>query len=544
MFDLYTDASNRVEANSRSPCSTPFFSNGCIEFDSGLITTKILRDDPKTLLIDFSNYSPKCHITFETVVIWIDEFIKKLEEISDRKTDYISFDVNVSTDLHDEKDCEHYYRCQKTRVCNNLIISHSGSRNYSGYPRKSSVTCAVQFNLNELKKALAVFHGIEENEGGFNMKSFGKMFSGLEFGVNKDPNIKSTLTGIVVKGPTGEWFAFDPATRTRKNIMGMKFGDFPIVLIPVKTLTVGRLIKRDQKYYWVQSVNNDNTFTGVNAMTGGVETFVLTESIIPGFNFFTEVIAFDAKTLMDPASNQNMGGNVLGAMLMMKMMDDGGKAEFSLDDINDDSFNGLGMFMPMLLASKDGNLGITNPDGSPNIMMMMMMFGSGDGGVNDYMKMTLLSSLLGNGTTPNPLGDIMNGFGGNVTGQNSSTPHAENVGGFVCSNCGKEYSDPSVHYCPDCGGKVISSAIICSKCGTQLKNGAKFCHVCGTKVGALTCPECGNEVSHGDKFCPNCGHDLSKKPTSSAPTVSLKKPARKKVSLAKNTTPNQNPTNS
>ncbi len=508
MFDLYrVGNTNQLEHNSRSPCNTPFFSNGYIEFESGAITTKLLRNDPKTLLVDFTSFCTKGHVTFETVVFTLDNFIKQLESIIDRKTDFIYVDVNVSTDWTKEYDCPSYGSCPKKEICKNI------NKNSSYY--KGSSTCVIQFNLNQVKKALAVYHGIEEEEGGFGMKgSFGKLFSGIEMGISKDHRIKSTLTGIVVQNPeNGKWYAYDPATRTRKDMLNLKFGDFPIALIPVKSLTVGRLTKRDGKYFWVQSINNDNTFTGVNAMTGAVETYVMNESLIPGLNFCTEVVAFDGKTLLDPNSKENMGGNLLTAMVMMQMMSSD-KAEFSLDDINDDSFSGLGMFLPLLMTSKGGNLGITNPDGTPNIMAMMMIANGGDGNMNDIMKFHLLSSLLSGGNVANPFGDFMNGFA-----PNAAAPKAEEApeGNYVCSKCGKKYSDPAVHFCTACGGKVVVSGTTCSNCGALIMDGAKFCHVCGKPVGPATCPKCGKEVPEGAKFCPSCGTDLAPAPAP-APT--------------------------
>lgn len=535
MFDLYTRGfDNQVEVNSRSPCTSPFFGNGTISFNSGTITTCLDPADPKKLFIDFSTFCPKNLVKFDTVVITLKDFITQLEKVIERKTDFISFDVNVSTEWLNEWDCRSFNTCSKSNVCKSI---NKLSKDSPKFFIKGSVTCAVQFKLSEIKEALAVYHGIEDNKGGFNMKgSFGKLFSGMEMGLNKDPRIKSTLTGIVVQNPdNGKWYAFDPATRTRKDMLNLKLGNFPIIMVPVKNLTVGKLTKRDGKYYWVQSINNDNTFTGVNAMTGAIETFVNNDSLIPGFNFYTEVIAFDGKTLLDPNSKKNMGGNVLGAMLMMKMMDND-KAEFSLDDINDDSFNGLGMFMPMLLASKDGNLGITNPDGSPNIMMMMMLMGDGgEGGMNDFMKITLLSNLLGGGNNANPLGDIMNGFAAAVPALAPDSATTSEPASFVCSACGKEFNDPAVHFCTECGGKVVPAGATCPKCGAQLKNGAKFCHVCGAKIGANVCKACGKEVPEEAKFCPYCGNDLVNKaapaaePAPAAAAPARKAPAKKKT---------------
>ena len=121
MFDLYREGdTNQLEQNTRSPCNTPFFSNGYIEFKSGAITTKLLRDDPRTLLVDFSSFCNKGHVSFETVVFTLDDFIKQLESIIDRKTDFIYIDVNVSTDWLRERDCPSYTSCSKREICKNL----------------------------------------------------------------------------------------------------------------------------------------------------------------------------------------------------------------------------------------------------------------------------------------------------------------------------------------------------------------------------------------------------------------------------------------
>ena len=544
MFDLFTQGyDNAVEKNSRSPCTTPFFDNATIPFHSGTITTTIPTGEPNTLRIQISSFCRFGHVIIDPVTFSMDDFIKQLEKIIDRKADYISFDVNVSTDWLNEWECPKYNGCDKASVCKSINRLTAKSPSFF---IKGTVTCAVQFKLDDVKHALAVYHGIEENKGGLSMKgSFGKLFSGFEMGVSKDPRIKSTLTGIVVQNPKdGKWYAFDPATRTRKDMMGLKLGNFPIIVIPVKNLTVGKLTKRDGEYYWVMSVNNDNTFTGVNAMTGKVETLVNNDSLIPGFNFYTEVIAFDGKTLLDPASKQNMGGNVLSAMLMMQMMS-GDKAEFSLDDINDDSFNGLGMFLPMILASKNGNMGFTNPDGTPNVMLMMaMMSDGGEGGFNDMLKFSLLSNLMGGGNNANPLGDMMNGITSAIPGISVPTAAAAPAAGqYACTVCGKKFDDPAIHFCPECGGKVEAVGNVCPNCGEVLMEGAQFCHKCGAKIGGHTCDSCGKEVPEDSKFCPFCGNDLTKKaaapadapaaaPAAPAKKAPAKKPAAKKSGTA------------
>ena len=151
------------------------------------------------------------------------------------------------------------------------------------------------------------------------------------------------------------------------------------------------------------------------------------------------------------------------------------------------------------------------------------------------MKITLLSNLLGGGNNANPLGDIMNGFTAAVPALAPDSATTSEPASFVCSACGKEFNDPAVHFCTECGGKVVPAGATCPKCGAQLKNGAKFCHVCGAKIGANVCKACGKEVPEEAKFCPYCGNDLVNKtapaaePAPAAAAPARKAPAKKKT---------------
>ena len=536
MFDLYTDeASGHIETFSKNYDKRPFFGSNIIRLKEGYIDTIVYDLNPNELCISFSSICDYGYLGFEKIKLSLSDFIRELENCLDKKRDYITFNVPVKTTWGMNGKCNFGVRhgCPKW---DKLCIDYTPSSHQSGY--YSSAMAAVQFNFNDIREALAVYHGIKNYKGENEMKnSMNQLFSNMEMGMNKDRRIKSTLMGIVVQNPeTQKWYAFDPATRTRKDMMNLKFGDFPIVLLPVRDLTVGDLIKRDGKYYYVQSTDAPNTFTGINAMTGEVQTFLYEQTLIPGLNFFTKVVAFDAKTLMDPNSKQNMGGNVLGAMLMMQMMNSD-KAEFSLDDINDDSFNGLGAFMPLLLASKDGNLGITNADGTPNIMAMMMLCSDGgSGGMNDFMKVTLLSNLIGgNNTAPtNIFGNMFQGFSGAPASAEPtiSVVVAKPEGEYVCNICGKVYTDENIHFCPACGGVVTKKIVnACKKCGAELKPDAKFCHVCGAKIGPDTCAKCNVELPEGAAFCPSCGHKVGA-PFVPKPATSPA-PAKKRTAKAK-----------
>ena len=178
-------------------------------------------------------------------------------------------------------------------------------------------------------------------------KLFGMNF---ELGMSKDKNIASTLMGVAVKNKdSGNWYTFDTATNSRKNLLNFQMGNFPVFLLPTKVLAVGDLIKLNGKYYYVKAIN-ESSINLIDAAEGVIVEMIPEDNIMLGITLYTKVVAFDTKTLTDPTSNQNMSGNILAAMYMMNMSK-GNTDEFSLDSIDDSSFNGLGACLPLLMAS-------------------------------------------------------------------------------------------------------------------------------------------------------------------------------------------------
>lgn len=332
-------------------------------------------------------------------------------------------------------------------------------------------------------------------------KLFGMNF---ELGMSKDRNIASTLMGVAVKNPENEnWYVFDSIKNTRTNIAGMKMGDFPVFLLPTQTLNVGDLTKMDGKYYYVQSIEQ-NYITLLGAADGIVRQMLPSECIIPGMNFYTKVVAFDTKTFIDPQSNQNVSGNIIAAMCLMQWKDGG--SEFSLDKVDDDSFNGLGKFLPLLMAS-GGTNGIGNmfgnSEGGINLPMLMMM-GSGNSSeeADDMIQMMVLSQLLGGN-------NIGNSMFGSIPGvaPASTVPSDVASSEVYCPTCNTTHPS-DVQFCPKCGTHTVVKGQVCTGCGATLKDGAAFCHMCGKKVLADTCPKCGTKVTPGAKFCHSCGTSL------------------------------------
>lgn len=485
------------EVNCPNSRDKPFFSDNVIQMGDYYLKTSLKSSD--TLSIEFDSVCPKGRITFEEEILTLKQFVTMLKEAIQSQRDFITLKIVPAyktivghINLCDECECE-------TRDCRHVRQSKS----YEIY-------AAVSFNTKEVKEALAEYYEITSKQfkGGSSIMKKKNGFLGMNFelGMSKDSNIASTLMGVAVKNSqTGNWYTFDVVTNTRKNIMSMKMGNFPIMLLPTKTLAVGDLIKKDGKYYYVKAVNT-GSITLLNAADGILMEMLPEESLIPGMTLYTKVVAFDMKTLTDPTTKQNMGGNVLAAICMMNWAK-GNEDEFSLDNINDDSFNGLGSCLPMLMAFNGGDIGniFGGTNGELNLPMLMMCGNTGNDENDSMTQMLLLSQLLGNNSS---VGDITKNI---IPGANEVA--AETV---ICKKCGIKYSEDTA-FCPKCGEKTESIHTTCYKCGEVLKPDAMFCHKCGAKVEASACVACGEQLEGTETFCPKCGIDLTKIITNEPP---------------------------
>ena len=479
------------ELNCPNSRDKPFFGDNVIQMGERHLTIFLLNK--QTISLQFSSVCPFGKISFAPYELSIEGFVNKLKKAVNESSDFITFSITPKYSL-EPTSCR---SCSARNADCTQINQHVPSK----------VMAAVSFNISDVKEALASYYEINNNTGGNTMKPTKKLFGMLNFelGPSKDPNIKSTMMGVSVRNTAnGNWYVFDQASGTRKNMAGMKFGDFPVILLPTKVLNVGDLIKLDNKYHYVKEVGNGKTIKIIGAADGEVREVYPEESFIPGLSMYTKVMAFDIKTLTDPVSKESLGNNILAAICMMQWANGNNSAEFSLDNINDDSFNGLGAFLPMLLASKDGNLGsvFTNPDGTPNLMMMFMLGNdNGNSDSNQMMQMFLMTQLLG-GT--NPLAALTQPTA-------EAAPVASATTKVACEKCGAVYEDAAVAFCTKCGGKthlVAPPSTTCKKCGAKLREGAAFCHACGTKVEPDTCPACGKPYEFGDAFCAKCGASL------------------------------------
>jgi len=483
----------------------PFWGDNTIPM--GDYTLTVRRDDMDSVSLLFQSVCNHGKIFFSQYVLTFDEFVNKLTHAAETGSDYISFEImpiRAKTFLC--KDC-----LDETIDCERMRDSST-----------KAVMAAVSFDIGDIRRALADYHQIfgASNQTNYNNKNGGKnmknKFFGMnfKFGPNKDPNLASTLLGIAVRDPaTGTWYTYDPVNRCHKNLAKFKMGSLPIYFMPItkNQIVPGTLIERNERYVWVDEITPSGNFKVIDALSGDIREILPTESLVPGLNFYTKVVAMDMNSLTDPTGN-SAAGNMLSAILMMQWAkNDGsekGRADFSLDeDIDSDSFNGMGAFLPLIMAKE----GIDK-----NTMIMWMMMGQSDSDDDGMMQMLLLSQLMnGGGNT---------GLEGIFPGLSAPQKTAAQAAGVamgnevICDACGASYP-AGTNFCPKCGGKTHPVGVYCKKCGAQLMPGAAFCHKCGTKVGPATCPNCGNEVPEDAAFCPKCGKNLNPVPVTTTVPV-------------------------
>lgn len=485
-----------------------FFSDNTIPMGEYYLTTRLTRD---SLFLEFSSICESGKIAFKPYQLAFETYVSKLKKAIQEGSDFITFEI-----LPQYWD-EHIYclNCSKNNYDCVQIRKN----------RPKVIMAAVSFDTSEVKEALAMyFEIIKKPNGGINnMKKANNVFGmNFELGLSKDPNIASTLMGVAVKNPnTKNWYTFDAARNTRKNLASFKMGELPIMLLPTKVLAKGDLIKLDGQYYYVKEVKAD-CMTLIGAADGIIREMLPEESLIPGMQMYTKVVAFDAKSLMDNSTNQSLSGNVMAAICMMQWAK-GNKDEFSLDNISDDSFNGLGAYLPIALAA-GGNFGnmFAGENGNIDLPMLMALGAGGESDANGITQMMVLSQLLGGNSTFGAVAPVQ--FEGSVVvcekcgaEYSEGTNFCSKCGGktkpiekseVFCANCKVKYPE-GTNFCPKCGGKTVIVTSTCPKCGVSLMEGAEFCHKCGAKVVADACPKCGRTINGDDCFCPGCGTSLT-----------------------------------
>lgn len=110
----------------------------------------------------------------------------------------------------------------------------------------------------------------------------------LEFGMNTDENIASTLMGVAVRS-NGNWRIYDKDKGEITDIGDIELAKFPLGIIPTTKLSEGDLIKEDHNYYYVIEVSSRIIKT-MCVGTGEIKTAMPIKNIL-GINCYSKVVA-------------------------------------------------------------------------------------------------------------------------------------------------------------------------------------------------------------------------------------------------------------
>ena len=97
---------------------------------------------------------------------------------------------------------------------------------------------------------LATTATIEEVAKAFDLKTMANDL-GIEFGINPDSRVKSTLLGTVFEYEDGRYRGFDRSTGVVTDYASIKAISLPSVIIPAVAVKVGDMILRNNEFYFI-----------------------------------------------------------------------------------------------------------------------------------------------------------------------------------------------------------------------------------------------------------------------------------------------------
>ncbi len=233
----------------------------------------------------------------------------------------------------------------------------------------------------------------------------------VEFGLNKDENLKSTLMGVAVKTDDG-WRVYNQSKNEITDIGDMELGNLPIYIIPTTKLKQGDLIKDGDEYYFVREVGDGGVNRTLSVKTGEIKTVIPIKNVM-GFGIYSKVKALTEDFL---AAEEGIG---VEKMVLMSAMF-GGE-----DDKDSSSNNSINQMLPFLMLKDSGedndkmlimaaamnstcpeNQGInqmlpllmlkdSGEDNDKMLMMAAMMNGNGSGSNNPMLMYMLMKNMMG-----------------------------------------------------------------------------------------------------------------------------------------------------
>lgn len=127
---------------------------------------------------------------------------------------------------------------------------------------------------------------------------------GVEFGLNLDSRVKSTLLGTVFEYESGRYRGFDRDNAIVTDYASIKTVALPTVVFPVTSVKKGDMILRNGEFFFITAAENINAVKGANILTLKEEVLLPVQNPI-GIKCYTrlvslgEILGFNGETTQD-----------------------------------------------------------------------------------------------------------------------------------------------------------------------------------------------------------------------------------------------------
>lgn len=155
----------------------------------------------------------------------------------------------------------------------------------------------------ELAGKTGLVAGLGEVSKGFDFKSIANDL-GVEFGINPDSRVKSTLLGTVFEYEDGRYRGFDRSTGVVTDYASIKAISLPSVIIPAVAVKVGDMILRNNEFYFITKAEKAGKVCGANITTLKEETLLPVANPI-GIKCYTRLISLGEVIGFKGETNQN-----------------------------------------------------------------------------------------------------------------------------------------------------------------------------------------------------------------------------------------------
>ena len=155
----------------------------------------------------------------------------------------------------------------------------------------------------ELAGKTGLVAGLGEVSKGFDFKSIANDL-GVEFGINPDSRVKSTLLGTVFEYEDGRYRGFDRKTGLVTDYASIKAISLPSVIIPAAAVKVGDMILRNNEFYFITKAEKAGKVCGANITTLKEETLLPVANPI-GIKCYTRLISLGEVIGFKGETNQN-----------------------------------------------------------------------------------------------------------------------------------------------------------------------------------------------------------------------------------------------